>query len=411
MRRHASGQACVDLAGKTHYLGVWGSREAGDKYDRLIGEWVLRGRARQASGDRPLTVVEVIAAYVSHLAATRNDGKARIVRKQTREHKLEHLRTLLGLLRRLYGDIPADSFGPKSLTMVQQEMARTPIADPRRAHLTICRREVNKRVNMIKAMFRWAASVELVSGSTSHALDTVPALAAGTKGVREKPPVTVVESRDVDEVIQAALPQVATMIQLQLLTGMRPNEVCIMRGCDIEVRAGTWVYTPHFHKTERLGIARKIHLGPQAQELVKSYMTTDLQAYIFTPQRGLEEMYQRAHDRAKHSHPRQVAYRLRKREAEGWQPRRFNERYDCVSYGNSIRGIIRRINRERAAQGIAPMKVWAPNRLRHNAATLIRQQFGLEAASVILGHSDLQTTQIYAEADHQKAADVMQKVG
>jgi hypothetical protein len=32
MRRHSSGQARVTLAGKTHYLGAWGSPEAHERY-------------------------------------------------------------------------------------------------------------------------------------------------------------------------------------------------------------------------------------------------------------------------------------------------------------------------------------------------------------------------------------------
>jgi site-specific recombinase XerC len=47
---------------------------------------------------------------------------------------------------------------------------------------------------------------------------------------------------------------------------------------------------------------------------------------------------------------------------------------------------------------------WAPNRLRHSAATEIRKNFGLEAAQVILGHSAADVTQIYAERDMQKGS-------
>ena len=54
---------------------------------------------------------------------------------------------------------------------------------------------------------------------------------------------------------------------------------------------------------------------------------------------------------------------------------------------------------------------WAPNRLRHSAATNVRQQFGLEAAQSVLGHSKADTTQIYAERDIAKAAEVMAEIG
>ena len=54
---------------------------------------------------------------------------------------------------------------------------------------------------------------------------------------------------------------------------------------------------------------------------------------------------------------------------------------------------------------------WGPNRLRHNAATLIREQFGIEAARVILGHTSAAMTEVYAEMDRQKAADIMAQFG
>jgi len=37
--------------------------------------------------------------------------------------------------------------------------------------------------------------------------------------------------------------------------------------------------------------------------------------------------------------------------------------------------------------------------------------YGIESAAVVLGHSDLDTTQIYAEADFEKAENIMRTVG
>ena len=54
---------------------------------------------------------------------------------------------------------------------------------------------------------------------------------------------------------------------------------------------------------------------------------------------------------------------------------------------------------------------WSPNRLRHSAATAIRQRFGLEAAQVTLGHASADVTQVYAERDSAKAAKVMRLIG
>lgn len=54
---------------------------------------------------------------------------------------------------------------------------------------------------------------------------------------------------------------------------------------------------------------------------------------------------------------------------------------------------------------------WTPHRLRHSAATVIRREFGLEAAQVLLGHARADVTQIYAEAKREKAMRVTAELG
>ena len=54
---------------------------------------------------------------------------------------------------------------------------------------------------------------------------------------------------------------------------------------------------------------------------------------------------------------------------------------------------------------------WHPNRLRHSAGTEIRRQFGVEAARVLLGHSKISTTELYAARDLEAAAEIMKRIG
>jgi integrase len=54
---------------------------------------------------------------------------------------------------------------------------------------------------------------------------------------------------------------------------------------------------------------------------------------------------------------------------------------------------------------------WHPHQLRHNAATNLRKQFGVELARIILGHRTAFTTEIYAEADREHAMEVIGKIG
>ena len=54
---------------------------------------------------------------------------------------------------------------------------------------------------------------------------------------------------------------------------------------------------------------------------------------------------------------------------------------------------------------------WHPHQLRHNAATALRREHGIEVARIILGHRSAAITEVYAEVDHARAIDVMAKIG
>ncbi len=55
---------------------------------------------------------------------------------------------------------------------------------------------------------------------------------------------------------------------------------------------------------------------------------------------------------------------------------------------------------------------WHPHQLRHNAATNLRREYGLDLAQTILGHRmGSIVTELYAEANVSKAMDVVAKIG
>ena len=60
-----------------------------------------------------------------------------------------------------------------------------------------------------------------------------------------------VEQRLVETTLPHLPPAVRAIVELQLLTGARPSEVCLMRPCDITLGTdGVWTYRPSRHKTE-----------------------------------------------------------------------------------------------------------------------------------------------------------------
>src|SRR5262249_1993419 len=78
-------------------------------------------------------------------------------------------------------------------------------------------------------------------------------------------------------------PQVKAMIELQRVAGMRSGEVCQMRTTDINTAGSVWTYTPQRHKTQYRGHCRTFNLGPRAQDIVKPWLRTDLEALLMQP--------------------------------------------------------------------------------------------------------------------------------
>ena len=55
---------------------------------------------------------------------------------------------------------------------------------------------------------------------------------------------------------------------------------------------------------------------------------------------------------------------------------------------------------------------WRPNQLRHSTATELRRRYGIEGARLVLGTFESgETTEIYAEADMNKAQQIALEVG
>ena len=97
--------------------------------------------------------------------------------------------------------------------------------------------------------------------------------------------------------------------------------------------------------------------------------------------------------------PRPKKERVRPRKA---RPKRApRDHYTTLGYDHAIADACVR----------AGIPSWSPNQLRHNAGTKIRKEFGIEAARIILGHESVATSAIYAEADRQKASEIMGKIG
>jgi integrase len=375
----------VRLEGHDYYLGKHGTPASQEAYRRKVSEWLTAGvltrRVELTFGSVELSVNELILAFWGHAEGyyRRDDG--------TPAAELENLRLALRPLKQLYGGTPASEFGPLALKAVRQSMVDS----------GLCRRTVNQRVARLVRVFRFGVENELVPPAVHQALKAVPGLRAGRSGAKESRKVTPVFDRHVEAVRPHLSRQLWAVVELQRLTGMRSGEALTMRGGDIDDSGPVWVYTPARHKAEHHGKRREVFLGPHAQEVVRPWLRPDPSEYLFQPREATEE--HRAARRLARTTPLTPSQRARARKA---RPRKApGDHYDPRTYFHAV---------ERACER-AGVPRWHPHQLRHNAATNLRREFGIEVARIVLGHSSPTVTETYAEADRGKAIEAMTRAG
>lgn len=389
--QHTRDRAFVDLDGKRIHLGPWGEPATEEKYHRLIAEWKALGSVPSTTA-RSITVAEVIAAFKEHAEAyyRKPDGT------QTSEYSCFQL--ALRPLRQLYGSLEAVKFGPKALQTVRDRMVE----------FGWCRNVVNKQINRIRHVFKWAVSRELIPEGVWMALTTVAGLKAGRTTARETEPKTPVPQEKIDAVRPFLSQQVQAVIDLQILTGARESELLNLRPIDLDTSGEVWQLRLTDHKTAHHGFARVIYFGPKAQKILEDFIANrPVDAYLFSPKEAERERHAKAEvHRREHQKPN-------KRQTS----RRLGDRYTRYSYYCAIRRAC--MKAFPAPDGLSSEELrewrakhnWNPHRLRHNAATNLERQFGEKVAQVICGHASARMTRHYIAKDIDGARDAMKRVG
>lgn len=286
LRRHKpSGQAVVILNGTDHYLGQRKAPPAvREAYDRLIAEWLANGRRLPSvAGGAAPTVAELIALFWKHVETyyRREDG--------TQTSEVYEYKGALRTVNHLYGSLPAAEFSPLKLKAVRQLMLDGYTHPKYGPQIALSRGVINQRVRRIVCMFKWAVAKELVAADVHQALKSVSGIQRGRTEARETDSVKPVPDAIVDATLPHVLPPVRAMIRVQRLAGMRPGEVCVMRGCDIDITGDVWLFRPHHHKTKHRSKERVVAIGPKGQAVIKPFLKLDVQAYLFDPREGLAE--------------------------------------------------------------------------------------------------------------------------
>lgn len=395
-----SGTARCWVGGKWINLGKYNSPESRSEYARVLAEVAVAPVPAAAPGaaHADVTVNELLLGFWRYAEQhyRRADG--------TPTNELPQFKQTFRLVRELYGHTPAREFGPLALKALRQKMI-----DARWS-----RKLINQRVGRVRRAFRWAVENELVPVTVLQALAAVQGLQAGRSPAKETEPVMPVEEAHVRATLPFLRPAVRAMVQVQLLTGMRPGEVCQLRPCDLDTAAAVWLFRPTQHKARHRDRPRVVAVGPRAQRLLTEFAPASPTDYYFSPRRVVEQLH--AERAANRKTPWYASHTKRNAEQRAARPNGLPaERYSVTAYDRAISRAVVKANARRAqlagTDNFDPVPHWHPNQLRHAQGTRVRREYGLEAAQVVLGHARADVTQVYAEADVAHAARVAAEIG
>ena len=265
---------------KRYRLGLWGSPEAKVAYARFIAQLQSNpitygiGQRVIGTGGADVLVAELAADFFRHIQNSVRMHPAHIC----------HFKTTIAYLVEIYGDILVDTFSPKKLKTVRDQMVRRG---------KLCRKGINDYIGRIVRIFAWGVEEEIVQPNTVAALREVKNLSKGSPGTFDHPPRQDVPDDVIRKTLPFMSPTVRAMVMIQWYTGMRPCEVCKMTVGDIDWTRvpGLWHYIPNGHKTEEYVGEKIVPMGKPEQELIAPYMEGKKpESAVFSPRTAIQEL-------------------------------------------------------------------------------------------------------------------------
>jgi len=389
-RRHkATGQAYVRLGGKCYYLGTYGTKDSKEAYNRLKSEWLVNRHAAKFSQSGIVTMAELALAYLDHADEYYRESNERI-----------HAKRCLKPVSVLYSKLNVEDFGPVQFETVRnwwmtQSTGRKSDSGKIR---TCSRRYCNSQMKRLLRCVKWGVAKGMVSVSVYQTLKCVDPLKRGRCDAPEMQAVRPVDISTIEKTVMHLTPVVADMVRVQLILGCRPGELCKITPSMIDRSSDVWEIRLVDHKTAYRGKLRTIYAGPKAQLILAKYLLRGADDPLFSPAESERQRLEAQHE------ARMTPMSCGNKPGSNVKanPRKKpGISFTTQSYSKAISNAATKAGVDR----------WSANQLRHTRATEIRSKYGLEAAAAILGHSEIGVTQIYAEADVQRALEVTRKTG
>lgn len=347
-----SGQARVRWQGVEIYLGKFDSPDSRQRYAELLTKVVTGATLddiRTASRSPNKASNEGSGLSINELCLLFLKHAERHYRKDGElTSEYDLFKMAIGPLADLFGMTAVEEFGPLRLKAVREAMVAKGWA----------RDTVNAEVGRIRRIFRFAVENELLRDVTVlQRLESVSPLLAGRTEAHDNPAREAVPQDQIDAVRGHVTEQIRDLIDLYVLTGARPGELLKLTGQMIDRSGDVWTATLRSHKTSHHRKSRKLAFGPKAQLILRKYLSADPDARLFSIQ---------------------------------------------------VSSVRRAITRALEKLG---QPHWTTHWLRHNAATRVRDEFGIESAQAITGHTTQAMIERYTIKRDGLAAKVAASMG
>lgn len=276
------GQARVYIGGRSIYLGTFGSDASRIRYGKIVAK-VVSGQSldlfvpkstvgRLPTGLGRPTINELCLAFMRHATAYyTKDGKL--------SDEVWCFKSAIKPLVELYGFLEVNQFTPLALKAVRQAMIDRPTQAPReskRVPRPWCRSFINKSVNRIRHVFKWAVENGMANVATLQGLQAVSPLKSGKCAVPDHQRREAVTDEHI-EAVRVELSQYhLDLFDLMRATGARPSELLGLSMNDIETTGETWVADLNKHKNAHRGLSRKLFFGPKSQLILRRLPSTGM---------------------------------------------------------------------------------------------------------------------------------------
>ena len=372
-RKHSTrNYGIIEWRGTRHRLpGTFNSAESRAAYSRFLADHVYSDQAPKAGRTyRPpegkrLRINGLVLAFLDH-------SKSFYPNPDDRKSTYQTVKRICAAFSQAYGAEYVDDFGPLKLKDYQQQLVDEGSA----------RSYVNKRIGIIKQMFKWGASDELLAVTVHQAVATVDGLRKGRTAAPDHDARRPVEWSDVAATLPFLPATIQTMVLVQWHTGCRSDSLCNATPSQFKIDDDVLLWNPK-HKTDYLGKEVIIPIGPLCRKLIEPLLARSPDAFLFNPRDG--------------------------RNGSNW---RYRDQYDAGSYRQAVKRAQAAAVADARAKNIKlDFNRWTPHQMRHSKGTLIRKRYGIEAARIMLGHSSASVTAIYAERDLELAKRIAIETG